>query len=472
MWKRAFPLLVMVVAWIAAFAPEVALPAEASGAVNASIRGTTQPLEVELLVEENESWRKLARQSLPPSTRTVHFGDLSSGIYQLRVLGPKPTEVLATRIAVGNGEVRKMTITIEPRELTGRVTYGGTAIGSGAVFLHDPAFDLRSTVALGADGTFRVPLWQRGSYRYTIKAAALATPFASKAELDGNSPIQFAVDVPDGRIRGTLRDAKTNAPIAGAVVLLESKLAASEQTVRTKTDPAGRFDFTGVQDGTHTVHALPLEYLEPAPSTFTINRKTRLRELDVRVDPGRAVPLLVLDANEDPVDKATVVAVIDGRPRSHAKTDEDGRADIAVPENQTATLFILPVEGAFGFQRVGAQSQRERLRVHLPAASSSLLIRASTTDGKTMPPFSLLMRYNGELMPAEVADELSELRLATGANGEAHLSHIPAGSYEFWPYRTEEEADSIVAAASVTAAPIVVNVRTGENKIAVKFAAR
>ena len=116
-----------------------------------------------------------------------------------------------------------------------------------------------------------------------------------------------------------------------------------------------------------------------------------------------------------------------------------------------------------------------RLEVYLPSSTSSLQILARTTDGKTMPPFSLLMRYDGELMPAEVAEQLTEvqgLRLAPGADGEAHLHNIPSGSYEFWPYRSASEAESIVAAGSAFVAPIQVNVQTGENKIAVKFARR
>jgi hypothetical protein len=90
-----------------------------------------------------------------------------------------------------------------------------------------------------------------------------------------------------------------------------------------------------------------------------------------------------------------------------------------------------------------------------------------------MPPFSLLMRYDGELVPPEVAEALSAmqgLQLMTGSGSEAHLQNIPSGSYEFWPYRTEDEAQSIAASADAHLPPIRVNVRVGENKIVVKFA--
>ena len=124
--------------------------------------------------------------------------------------------------------------------------------------------------------------------------------------------------------------------------------------------------------------------------------------------------------------------------------------------------------------RVPRNDDQRRLQVDLPPASS-LLIRAQRTDGTAMPPFSLLMRYDGELMPTEVAEQLTEtqgVQLTTGPDGEAHLRNIPSGSYEFWPYRTDAEAESIVAAGSMYLAPIEVNVLTGENKIAVKFNSR
>lgn len=147
---------------------------------------------------------------------------------------------------------------------------------------------------------------------------------------------------------------------------------------------------------------------------------------------------------------------------------------MAVPPGEQATLFVVPKEGPFAMMRVPRNDER-RLEIYLPSATSSLLIRAQTTEGQMMPPFSLLMRYDGELMPTEVAEELSEmqgLELATGPDSEAHLHNIPSGSYEFWPYRTAAEAESIIAIGSTFLAPIEVDVRTGENKIAVKFASR
>jgi hypothetical protein len=124
---------------------------------------------------------------------------------------------------------------------------------------------------------------------------------------------------------------------------------------------------------------------------------------------------------------------------------------------------------------VPREQTKGRLPIYLPRSMSSLRIHAQTTTGETMPPFSLLMRYDGELVPPEVAEALSAvqgLQFMTGPESEANLQNIPSGSYEFWPYRTEDEAQSIAASADALLAPIQVNVRLGENKIVVKFAGK
>jgi hypothetical protein len=294
-------------------------------------------------------------------------------------------------------------------------------------------------------------------------------------DLEGPSPGPVHIDIPDGRISGILRDTKSGQPIAGAIVALQTNIDDREEHVRLTTGPEGRFDFVGIKHGRHIVRIEAPQHLEPEPVAFALTDSAPLRELDLRLDPGRSVAIVVIDKALDPVANAKVFVVADAKLRARGTTDEDGRASLPVPAGEPATLFVIAEEGPFAMARVPRSDGHQRLQVYLPSSASSLVIRAQTTDGKTMPPFSLLMRYNGEIVPTEVAEVLSAvqgLRLATGPDSEAHLRNIPSGSYEFWPYRNEAEADSIVAAGATFAAPIQVNVLTGENEIAVKFASR
>lgn len=442
------------------------------GAIEATIRGTQQPLEAELLLRNaSDEWDEVGHKTLPADSRRVRFDGLASGIYQLRLRGAAQTEQLGTKIAVGADDVRRVTIAVQPFTVSGRVTFGGADLGTGALLLRHQELRWRAAIPIAADGTFRAPFWQRGTFTSDVRSPALPTSFTDTVELAE----KLDIAIPDGRITGILRDAKSNAPVPNAVIALQTILADGEQHVRLTTGPDGKFDFVGIRYGRHVVRVFPPEHLEPEPVAFTLDDTHRLREVDLRLDAGRAVALTVIDRENDPVANAKIFAVTDGKLRARTATDEDGRATIAVPAGEAATLFAIGEEGPFGMLRVPREAEKGRLQFYLPRSTSSLLIRAQTTTGAAMPPFSLLMRYNGVLVPPEVAEELSAvqgLQLVTSADSEALLRNIPSGSYEFWPYRTDGEAESIVASADALLAPIQVNVKMGENKIAVKFAAR
>lgn len=457
-------------------ATEAAPAAAPAGSIDATIRGTTKPLEVQLLLRDAaDNWKAVAQKSLPAKTRRVRFDGLDAGVYQILVRGPMDTEHLATKIGVGRTDARRTTITIEPFVLAGRVTLGGTELGAGGLLLKHRELHSRSEILLGPDGTFRVPFWQRGTFSYGVRGPALPTAYSNMTELEGRSPAPLEIEIPDGRISGILHDAKSGQPVDGATVALQTNIDDREEHVRVTTGPEGRFDFVGIKHGSHIVRIYPPQHLEPEPIDFKLTEAAPLRELDLRLDPGRPVPIVVIDKEHDPVVNAKVFVVADSKLRARGTTDEDGRASVPVPAGESATLFVVAEEGPFAMMRVPRNDDKRRLEVYLPSSASSLLIRAQTTEGKTMPPFSLLMRYDGELMPTEVAEELTEvqgLQLATGPDSEAHLRNIPSGTYEFWPYRSEAEAEAIVASGSTFLAPIQVNVRMGENKIAVKFASR
>ncbi len=462
------PMLILLAATAAA-------PEAPHAAIEATIRGTNQPLDVGLLLRTpSDDWEEIDHKRLPAGTRKVRFEGLVSGVYQILLRGPAATERLGTKIGLGANDTRRTTIAVEPFTITGRVTFGGTHLGAGSVQLHHRELRWRAAIGLDGAGAFRATLWQRGAFVAIVHSPALPTSFSETVELaEGMPPVQLAI--PDGRITGIVRDARSGAPVSGAVVTLQTTLAKSEDNVRLTTGPDGTFDFAGIKDGRQTVRVYPPRHLEPEPVTFTIGDAQRLHELDVRVDAGREIAVVVIDRENDPVAAAMVYAVTGGQLRSRTTTDEDGRASVAAPADEAVTLFVAGKEGPFGMLRVPRGLTKGRLPIYLPRSTSSLQIRARTTTGETMPPFSLLMRYDGELVPLEVAEELSALQglqLMTGSESEANLQNIPSGSYEFWPYRTEPEAQSIAAAADALLAPIQVNVRVGENKIVVKFAGR
>lgn len=443
------------------------------GAIEATIRGSVQTVEVHLLLRDaNEQWQEVAHEMLPASTRDVRFDGLGPGVYQLLVKGALPTERLATKVVLGANDTRVTALTIEPFDFTGHITIGGVPLGRAELLLRHEELHWRAGIALDQDGTFRAPMWQRGKFTYRVRGGALTTPYNDKVELAGEV---FALDIPDARITGIVRDAKSGAAVKGAVVSLQTNAGEDEHNVQLSTDVEGKFDFTGMKYGRHTVTVTAPLYVEPEPIAFELDARTRLRELDVRLDPGRTIAVLVTDANDHPVADATVIALAGSRLASRTTTDDGGRAGVAAPVGEETTLFVAARPSGFTVVRVPRNAVKERMRIALARPSSSLLIQARTTEGAPMPQFSLLMRYNGALLSADIGEELAALQnlaLGTDAASNIVLRNIPAGSYEFWPYRTPDEAEAILAVGDDLAAPIRVQVREGENRIGVKFAAR
>jgi 5-hydroxyisourate hydrolase-like protein (transthyretin family) len=333
--------------------------------IETTIRGSDKPLEVELFRrDDGDHWNEVAHELLPAVRRSVRFDGLEAGVYQIRVRGTERTEQLATKVVVGRNDDRTTTIDITPFEITGRVTLGGSPLGTGRLVLRNKEFEWRSAVTLGDDGSFRVPLWQRGTYTYSVSGPAIPTSHVGTIDIDG---ARIDIDIPDGRILGIVRDAKSGMPAVGVTVSLQTRVGEKEQVVRLVTGTDGRFDFTGVQRGAHTVRLFSPAHLDSEPIAFAFDEKNRYHELDVKLDPGRTIPIVVVDANEDPVADAHVFAVANAKLRARTKTDEDGRAGVAAPAGEETTLFIVPAQSAFAMRRVARNQATERLRIDLPA---------------------------------------------------------------------------------------------------------
>jgi hypothetical protein len=449
-----------------------AAPEAQRSAIEATIGGTSERLDVVLLQRDGDAWNQVDRKTLAAPGHLVRFPNLRSGVYQVLVRGGNSTEQIATKVVIGDGDTRRATIAIDPVIVTGHLPAGSS--GPGSISLRNRDFEWRGVISVQPDGTFRFPLWQRGTFTYAVRSAAMANSYSGTINLDGPSPIPFPIAFPEGRIIGIVREAKSGSPVRGVSVSLQTKQSDEENHASAMTDSAGRFRFDDVRLGREMIRVVSQRHLEPDPVVFDLDTAHAQREVEVGLDPGRKTSVSVLDADNHPVANATLLVVANARRRSRATTDEEGVADVALPENETASLFVIPDERAFGVVKIDPGA-KDAVTIHLLPASSSLRIQARTKDGKPMPRFSLLMRYNGAVLPVEVAEELAVaqgMQFVTDENSETHLRKIPPGMYEFWPYRSQEEVESILAANLDGTAPIRVDVHPGENSIVVKFAAR
>ena len=84
------------------------------------------------------------------------------------------------------------------------------------------------------------------------------------------------------------------------------------------------------------------------------------------------------------------------------------------------------------------------------------------------------MRIDGTVVPPAVSQQLFTrgVRLRTNAEGSISLAHIPPGTYDFWPYRSEAEGQMLYDTGWAMATPISLDVVSGENTATVRLKAR
>ena len=446
----------------------------ATSSIKATIRGTNVPVEVTLLRRDGD-WQPIAHRSLPAPQRLAAFDGLAAGVYQVHVRRADGGEQVGTKVIVGAGDARSADIVVDPIDVVGRVTLGDVPLADAVVVLKHREMQWRLAVLAGPDGVFHARLWQRGSFSYAVRSSTLASIYGDFVDIGGRPPFRWELRLPDRRIAGNVRDRVSGAPVAGAALQIDSVSGEVKHHQSLLAGSDGRFDLAGMKPGRVTVTANRDGYLEGTSAPIELAESDHVRELAVDLEPGSVVPMTVGDSGGQPLAGAELLTVVDGNVRARATAGSDGRARVTLPRDRAATVYAIPRDGSFAVVVAVAKAAEAPRSVTVARAASTLRIVTRTTEGKPLPNVDLLMRANGDIIPPAVAEELEalqDLRLRTDEHGQALLHNLPAGSYEFWPYSGAREAEALVETAGNLLAPIVVNVKTGENAVAVNFRTR
>jgi hypothetical protein len=427
------------------------------------------PLDVSLGIhDEGSPARWLTRQSAGRGNSVV-FHDLDAGSYAVLVAGPQPLERMVKPINVGAGDTRELVMPLSFVLAHGRLTMGGKPLAGMNVRFESINGGWNSTVVTNGAGEVTTPIWQTGSYAVSIRKGDWGSPIVRDVDLDAQSFADFAIDVPDRRISGRVLD-EEGAAVANALIVLRAHADRITRTIRMYTGDDGRFEFNGVTAGEEELRVLPPGFLRPNPRKFSLAESDRWHDETITVQRGSERQIRVVGRDGVPVSRAEVVIASGDRTRASAITDESGRARISAPSSGESIVFVFPKEGSLAARRLGGEDRN--VRIDVPAPNASIDIATLTTDGTSVPNVDLLVRYNGEILPPDVLREIHSYRglsFETDERGAAHVQHLPSGTYEFWPYRSDNEAESLLATVSGMAAPIVVNAGTGENKVTVRF---
>lgn len=437
--------------------------------VEVNRNGFTGPIELALAPRvEGRLPEWSATKTLAAGKTTVEFPDVAPGLYLVLAKGPQPLQRLSAKTNIGaEGSSVRLTIPKSKAKTTLRVRLGGEPLARAAVTLKHDELHWTTDLATRDDGSFAGELWEPGLYGAGVRPEAGAGAHIVDVQL-GAEPV--TIDVPDRHISGRVLD-EDGKPLGGALVVLRTENPGGTLTITTTSTPDGAFAFFGVREGAHSLTARAPSFLNSDAVSFELRGPSALRSADLKLLRGSQRGVRVLDERNTPVANATLYTACDGHVKSTTTTNAEGRSTVAIPDRAACAIYALPKEGSIGVARVtGAQN----LVIRVPDGSSSLKLALKSDAGAPFADLWLLMRIDGMVVPPAIARQFAGRGLSLVTNEEGHISlaHIPAGTYEFWPYRTEAEGQMIYDMAADFAAPISVNVLNGENDATVRFKAR
>jgi hypothetical protein len=446
----------------------LALSADAATlTVEVNRNGFNAPIEIAIAprVEGNPPIWSM-KETLPTGKSRATFSDLGSGLYIVLARGPQPLQRLSAKVNVGadGGKVR---LAIPKSKTSVQTKLAGEPLADAAVTLtHD---ELRWDMELETDeqGRFEGSLWEPGVYTASVRKDRAAAPHFVDVTFAAEPVI---IDVPDRHVTGRVLD-DAGKPLANALVLLQTENDQSTLSVRTTSASDGTFAFFGVREGAHSLSARAPAYVHSDAAVFELRGPSAKHSADLRLTRGTQRAVKVVDERGGPIANATLYTACDGYIKSTLMTDAEGRANVAVPASGACAIYALPKEGSIA---VGRVEGTERIVIRVPDGSSSLRLALKSEAGAAFSDLWLLMRVDGMVVPPPIARILGTrgFSLVTDGEGTISLANIPPGTYEFWPYRNEAEGRMIYEVAGEFAAPISVNVTTGENLATVKFKAR
>ena len=432
-------------------------------------RPTPVPVDV-MLLARSEGTDPLRTIRLSPRAKVAKFDRLQSGKYVIAVRGAAPLEQWRNSVTLGEGEHKLERAAIEPVTLRVAARLGSDPLANATLSLKNTKWDWLAAVHTDANGVVEAPLWQMGDFLTSIAASGLRSQVVMGTRLYGVGTIEWPVELPRRSVTGRVVD-EAGQGVAGARIMLKSRGVDHNPLVVTHSDRDGRYAYDAVPAGEQSVTVQADGYLLPDPVGFRLGEDDRGHEVIVPLRRGAARSVRVLQTNGNPSGGAYVLAVAAGALTSKATTDLEGRASFSTAGNPPVLVFVVAPDGSFAARRDPAADQE--LVVRLPEARSSLRIALRTAAGVPVSRVRLMMRLDGELVsPAvlEYMEVLQGIRLQSNRAGEIELSRIPAGTYEFWPWRTPAEAEDINASASSGADwPIRVQVAEGENHAEITF---
>ena len=353
--------------------------------------------------------RRPGRDELPALSRPVprvattggdgrfQIADLLAGEYGVTATAPVGSPARQNKVAVAPGQTTELTLLLGQGGvlMTGEVTdIGGGGIAGAKALIRSTGIFVRPDdgpvvfqVAADDKGIFRVRL-AAGDYDVTVKADGYS-PARDRATLTTDQTRRYRLN-PAARLAGRVLDRQSRDPVAKASVWLRLDRLESYVDRDATTDADGRFQFDDLAAGGYVVLARADRRIGIA-RTVTLGVAQAVTDVEVLVDPGRAVRGKVVLSDDKPVaDVRVAINRFDPpfeRP-TFAKSATDGTFKIEglLPGKYRASAFAEghgPAKISTKPVTVQVASQDvEGLRLVL---SDALVVRGQVLNGKGEP---------------------------------------------------------------------------------------
>jgi Carboxypeptidase regulatory-like domain len=395
--------------------------------------------------------------------------DLPPGDYLVAVRGAGPGERLGMRISLDSG-TKDVEIAPAAVHLTVRADLNGSVLAGGTVRIgNDDGLWQTGWQRLNERGELRMTLWQAGTMSATLRhRQTLTMPYFERKEVAAADEVEWHLAVPEREIAGTVIDAATQKPIAGANVAWRVR-GPPAFSATTTADADGRFRLTAAPPGDHLVLAAADGYL-PGQTRTTLLELDRQRAVTVALEPASEKTIRVIDRLGRPAADAAVLDFDGPIITGQRMTNAAGEVAIPIGRGGTRTVFAIPRDGSFAMVRVAGGGEGDAT-IAVPDGTADIVVRAQTSDAKPIADLWLLVRYNGVLLPFEVQQMLGALQgvnVKTDGTGRLVMRHMPAGFYEMWPAGSAAELRAIALNAAADA-PVRVTALAGEVSAVLTF---
>lgn len=303
-----------------------------------------------------------------------------------------------------------------------------------------------------ADGTFSAP---HARLNPVVISAEHPDGLAFRRITDGDS-LELQLEAPT-RVTGTVTDAETKHPIAGAIVVLTARNGMPHVSTSDVTDAKGRFSVAALEaanlDVSHPGYGHESFALDGDASTMTKN--VAIRRL-------ARVSGVVLDEAREPVAGAVVVpesardsmGSLGWSPGMPRRTAADGRFTLRVPPDREFLLVAAaqgtPPASSAAFT-LAAGARKDDIVITIPKGIS---VTGRVTDQDGTPLGGIAVNPAGSGNRRGSSGFLSHITGAVRTNADGNYTlHVDAGTYDF-KFHGDGWAERVVAGREISASAV------------------